>query len=182
MKHLKKFNESLGSFDNKLMTANQANEFRNNGARECLEFDNNEKNLLTNFFAQYRGKLYENPDQYWNPDQNAYVKYPRLGTGVSGRYVSIYKLEDEWYVVYIYRNSGIYKWWKCDGFDGLIHVLEEDMAKLKKVPSEEFLSLLNAKKNLKERKARIIKRIRDFSEEEWDRLSGIIDNWDTIPQ
>jgi hypothetical protein len=175
MKHLKKFNESLGDFHNTKLNALEWNTLRIDG----IEFDNSEKEDIKNFFAQYRARLWEHPDSVYDTTQNVYKKTPQIAAGPSGRSISIKKLsEDEWYLLRIdHMNSGRQFYWKCDGLDGLFDILEKDMIKLKKVSSDEFLGGIRSRREARERKENIIKKIRQFSEEDWVRLSGIIDNW-----
>ena len=169
MKYLKRYNESLGDFLNEQLNATQWNTLRAEG----IEFNTSEKEDIKNFFAQYRVRTYP---RY---DRSGYIYVPVIVCGPSNRGININKLsDDEWYLLRIdHLYSGRVFYWKCDGLDGLFDILEKDMIKLKKVEATDFLSGIRSRKESRERKENIIKKIRKFSEEDWTRLGGIIDNW-----
>ena len=115
MKHIKKFNESNSDYYFEI----SKNEYREIEVdpNNQVEFDSNEKELLSTMGYE----LFRNLRWYEEESMESEEAY----LSKNHTRIEIKKIWDDWYVVSYWSLSNVlYKYYKCDQWEGLLKLLE----------------------------------------------------------
>lgn len=159
-----KVNESKSEYNNlNIMSTTFESLVKSN-----VEFEESEFKKIMDFFAKYRIII------------NKYDRNHKIVANGHNRYYSIFKLEDDWFLIKLYKglrnDETTYK--KCDSLDGVFSEVEKEFIEISKVNPDNFIKSVKNYRDNTQLKNKVISKVNKLTPENIQKVIDFINGLD----